>query len=233
MPDIQVHARTRSALDILSVNLSDVIAQPDIVAAFELNERMGALNIIHRIHERTYPETGIIAREFERRHLYRHLIDPDTGEAFPHFTAWASCSNFLACRSTIFEAKADMKALEDVPAERLLDVPKDNIKVLKQMSTKVRNQPDVLEAAKTMKANKLLRKIEAEHPDQHLESRKPMRFSPGRAAAEIVEEGIEYAIEHEIAGTRDEALVRAFETALEAWKLDEELKNMPEEEVEA
>src|ERR1700728_2289002 len=154
-------------MNISLVNLSDLIALPDPEAAEAMNNRMAVLDQIHRIHERSYAERGIIAREFERRQLWAHLIDPDTGQAFPSFTAWMSCGDFMGCRRTNFEAKADIKALEgDVPAHKLMDVPKDNIKVLKGLSTSVRQQEDVINAARTMDNDQFLRKVEKEHPHQ-------------------------------------------------------------------
>lgn len=228
MNSFQVRART--PMEIVSTNLSDLIALPDPEAAGALNTRMAALDQIHRIHERSYAERGIIAREFERRSLWAHLEDPETGTTFANFTAWMSCSDFLGCRRTNFEAKADMKELSDVPADKLIDVTKDNIKVLKLLSTSVRNQPDVLEAAKTMPQDKFLAKVEREHPSQHLEVRRVLRFKPGRSGAKVIEEMIAWALEHDIAGSRDEALIRAAETALDSWKLDEELRSEPAEE---
>jgi hypothetical protein len=225
-----LQVRTRTLFEIVSTNLSDMIALPDPEAAEALNTRMAALDQIHRIHERSYAERGIIAREFETRHLWAHLIDPETGISFPHLTAWLSCSDFLGCRRTNFEAKADMKELSDVPADKLIDVTKDNIKVLKLLSTSVRNQPDVLEAAKSMPQNEFLAKVEKEHPTQHLEVRRFLRFKPGRSGAKIVEEAIAWALEHDIAGSRDEALVRMAETALDEWKFYGDLKAMPAEE---
>lgn len=228
MNTLQVHART--SFEIASVNIGELIAMPDPEAAEALNTRMGALDQIHRIHERSYAERGIIVREFEKRHLWKHLIDPETGEAFPHLTAWLSCSDFLGCRRTNFEAKRDMELLQDVPTDKLIDVPKGNLKVLTQLSTAVRNDPGILEAAKTMQPNEFMDKVEKEQPHQHIEARKVMRFSPGRSWAKTIEETIAYAIDHGIAGSRDEALLRMAETSLNEWTLEDEIKHMPPEE---
>lgn len=228
MTSVQVHART--PMDIVSTNLSDLIALPDPEAADALNTRMAALDQIHKIHERSYGERGIIAREFEVRRLWAHLIDPDTGQAFPHLTAWLSCSDFLGGRRVNFEAKGDIEKLSDVPQSKLIDVPKSNIKLLLQLSTAVRNDPEVLEAAKNLDQDGFLQKLDQEHPNQHIEQRKPLRFNPGRSGARLVEETIAWALEHDIAGTRDEAIVRAAETALNEWKLEQELREMPAEE---
>jgi hypothetical protein len=223
---MQVHART--PLELVSTNLSDLISLPDPEAAEALSTRMAALDQIHRIHERSYSERGIIAREFEVRHLWKYLEDPETGQSFPHLTAWLS-SGFLGCRRVSFEAKADMLLLQDIPADKLIDVPKGNIKLLLQLSTAVRNDPEVLEAAKNLDQDGFLQKLDKEHPNQHIEQRRALRFAPGRSGARVVEEMIAWALEHDIAGNRDEALVRAAETALDEWKLEQELREMPAE----
>lgn len=217
-------------MNLSLVNLSDLICLPDPEAAEALNSRMGILDQIHRIHERSYAERGIIAREFERRHLWSHLIDPETGQAFPNWTAWMSCDNFMGCRRTNFESYGDIKRLAEVPQAKLIDVPKGNIKLLTQLSTAVRSQPDVLEAARTMPREAFEEKVEKEHPTQHIEARRPLRFSPDRSGARVIEEAIAWALEHDIAGSRDEALVRMAEQALHEWQLEQELKMMPMEE---
>jgi len=215
-------------LDSINLNLSDLLALPDPEAAEALNTRMYVLDQIHRIHERSYSERGIIAREFERRSLWKHLVDPETFEAFPNLTAWLSCSDFLGCRRTNFEAKRDIELLADVPAEKLIDIPKGNLKVLTQMSTAVRNDPGILEAAKSLLPNEFLEKIEKEQPSQHIESRRPLRFSPGKSGAKVIERWIAYALDHDLVGTRDEAIVRACEMAMNDAQLDEEMESIPE-----
>ena len=206
---------------LLRVHLSDLIALPDPEAAVALDARMDAWTTIDKLHERSFVERGIIIREFERRQLWKHLTDPETGHSFPNLTAWLSCENFLGCRRTNFEAKRTLAMLEDVPPAKLIDIPKGNLHTLTQLSTAVRNQPDVLEAARIMPREAFEEKVEKEHPTQHIESRRPLRFSPDRSGAKVIEEWIEYALEHDLAGTRDEALVLACESALIGARSDE------------
>ncbi len=213
-----------TAFEIIGKNLSDLIALPDPQAAVALNLRMEALDHLHHIHERSFAERGIIAREVERRALWKHLISPETGEPFPHFTAWIS-SGAIGCRRTTFEALRDMEMLEDVPSGKLIDIPKGNLKVLTQVSTAVRNHPEILDAAKTLSQDQLLAKLESEHPLQHIETRRSMRFRPTAIGSRAIEAMIEYAIEKGIAGSRDEAIVRAAETALAEWHMEEELED--------
>ena len=147
---------------LLRVHLSDLIALPDPEAAVELDARMDAWTTIDKLHERSFVERGIIIREFERRQLWKHLTDPETGHSFPNLTAWLSCENFLGCRRTNFEAKRTLAMLEDVPPAKLIDIPKGNLHTLTQLSTAVRNQPDVLEAARTMPREAFEEKVEKE-----------------------------------------------------------------------
>ena len=105
-------------------NLSDLICLPDPEAAEALNERMAVWMRIDKLQERSFVERGLIIREFERRKLWAYLVSPETGQPFPHLTAWLSCDNFLGCRRTNFEAKRTLEMLQDVPAEKLVDIPR-------------------------------------------------------------------------------------------------------------
>lgn len=216
-----------NTLRVISLTLPDLIRLPDPEAAEALNQRMSLLDMVEKAAEVSYSQRVVIIREFELRQLWQYLTDPLVGEPFPHLTAWLS-SGFIGCRRTNMEAHTDLKKLADVPAEKLIDVPKGNIKVLTQLSTAVRNQPDVLEAAKTMPREAFEEKVEKEHPLQHIERRQPMKFSPGRSWAKDIEATIAAAMEHNIAGSRDEALWKMAVSALEMWKLD----GMIPEEVE-
>lgn len=221
-----VMATSGTPFDIMQNNLSDLIALPDAEAASTLDIRLSAWDHIDALHERGFAERGIIIREFEKRQLWRHLISPVSGEPFPHLTAWLSCAG----RRTNFEAKRVMAMLDDVPPEKLIDVPKGNLSLLTQLSTQVRNAPDVLEAAKTMKREEFEAKIERDHPMQHICATRSVRFHFGKIQIKAIEEWIEWCLEHDLTATREEAVMRGCEIALEQAKLDEELQLMDIEE---
>lgn len=225
--NIQVH-HAPGPLAILSTNLDELLALSDPDAAESLNAWMAALKRVEEVYEVSYGQRLVIIRNFEERSLWRYLTDPDTDLPFPNLTAWLS-SGFIGCRRTNMDAHKDALMLSDVPAVKLIDVPRETIKVLKKLSTDVRNDAGVLEAARRMGTEDFEEKIEKEHPNQCIERRQPMRFSPGRSWARTIEEAITYALEHDIAGTRDEALLRMAETSLNDWRLDEEIKSMPAE----
>lgn len=210
--------RARTSLEVVRGDLLAIIGLPDPEAADALNIRFSAWM---QVEKRSYAERGIICREFDRRELWRHLTDPDTGLPLPNFSAWMSCSLFLGCRRTNFEAKADVLALADVPDEQLLGVEKENLKVLKLLSTAVRNDPDVLEAARTLPREAFEEKVEREQPHQHIEARKTLRFTPERSGAAVIEDWIAFALDTDMAGSRDEAIVRACEIALSSARAEE------------
>jgi hypothetical protein len=223
--------RAPGPLAILSSNLDELLALADPEAAESLNAWMGALKRVEEVYEVSYGQRLVIIRNFEERGLWRYLTDPDTDQVFPNLTAWLS-SGFIGCRRVNMEAHKDARALADIPPEKLIDVPKSNIHTLTQLSTAVRNDPGILAAARNLSQDDFLEKVEKEQPNQHLEVRRPLRFNPGRSGAKIVEEVITYALEHNIAGSRDEALVRMAETAKNQWDLEDELRSMPAETTE-
>lgn len=222
-----------TAIEVLSVNLSESISLPDPEAAESLNRRMAAWVKVDRLYERSFVERGLIIREFEKRQLWKYLIDPETGETFPHLSAWLSSADYLGCRRTNFESKRILAMLADVPAEKLIDVPKANLHTLTQLSTAVRNDPEILEAARTLPREKFEEKLEREQPHQHIEVHSPMKFHFGRSQRKAIEAWVEYATNHNLAGTREEAVAWACEEALDNALIDERLDSMPAEEVTA
>lgn len=206
---------TLNTLRTMPLTLQDLIALPDPEAAEGLNTRMMLLDMVDAAHAVTYSQRLVIIAEFRRRSLWKHLIDPLVGAVFPHETAWLS-SGFLGCRRTNMEAKGDAEKLVDVEPVKLIDLPKASIKVLTGVSTAVRNDPAVLAAAKAGE-DKLLEKLEADHPTQHLERRKPMTIRPTRSERAAIDAAVELAIEYGIAGSTTEAIVRGMETALNQW----------------
>lgn len=222
-----------TAIEVLSVNLSDVLALPDKEASIALNDRMLVHAQVERIYAKSFAEVGIIAREVERRQLYQHLINPSTGEPFAYFSDWANSVKLISSRRTIFASKRVLSMLEDVPAEKLIDVPKANLHTLTQLSTAVRNDPEILEAARTLPREKFEEKLEREQPHQHIEVHSPMKFHFGRSQRKAIEAWVEYAMSHNLAGTREEAVAWACEEALDNALIDERLDSMPADEVTA
>jgi hypothetical protein len=215
MTSLQVH-------DALSVSLPEVLALPDPEAAEAVSLRLVALDNVER---RAFSERCIIVHAVERRKLWQFLEDPDTGETFANMTAFMSCSYFLGCRRTNFEALRVAKLLEDIPTPKLLDIPKSTLHTMTQLSTAVRNDPEILEAAKTLPPNEFVARIEIEHPNQHVQAKKPLRLNPDRDEREAIDRWVEHCKEKGDAVTTEEAIAMACEMALY-----EELNAMPQEQ---
>lgn len=209
-------------LSILGSSLASIIALPDIDAAGLLHERMKLFARVEQIHEWSFYERGVIALQFETRQLWKYLIDPATDQPFTSLTAWIS-SGQIGARRTTFEAKRVLTLLADVPREKLAGVPKGNLWEMTKLSTAVRNSPVTLEAARRLPREEFVAATAREFPGQHIEPREEMRFNPERGGAKIIEEWLEYAIDHDLAGSRDEALVQACEAALREARQDEEV----------
>jgi hypothetical protein len=206
----------RRALDTLkgfTGQMDSFREMPDPEAAVLLTQWLELLEAADRLHAVSYGQRLVIIRHFEERALWQHLIDPATDLPFASMTAWLS-SGFAGCRRVNMEAHRDAQALADIPAEHLQGVPKGAIKVLRSVSPAVRRLPEVLEAAKSEEG--LLEKLEADHPMQHLEVRKPMMLRMTQAQRAVVAEWVNYAVEHDLAGNREEAVMMACYTALEA-----------------
>lgn len=215
-------------LATLSASLGAITSLPDEEAAQALNFRFAAWNRLEALREQSFAERGLIIREFEKRRLWAHLISPDTGEPFTSLSAWLSGADYLGCRRTNFEAKRVLALLEDVPPERLVEVPKANLHTLTQLSTTLRNDPDILEAARVLPREEFEKKVEVEHPLQHVEVRTPARFFFNHTQKESVEAWVDYAHHHDIAGSREEAVCWACEQALEDAMNDERLASQEE-----
>lgn len=153
----------------------------------------------------SYGEVGLICQAVQTRLLWKHRPDPETGERCTSFTRWVLCAAPWSY-ATVFAAKRDVEELlPDVGAEDIAQIPASNFTVMRQLSTGVRSSPEVVEAAKTKRTEELVEQIRRDHPNEHLEQRKLMRFSPTETQAADIEEAIALAMEQG-AMSRTEAL---------------------------
>ena len=144
--------------DILGADLGKLIALPDDRAAIELDRRIRAFNRVEELHERSYSERGLIARQFELRSLWRHTEPP-----FNSFNAWMS-SGQIGGRRVNYESKRDIAELEqDVSPSVLAKIPKSSIKTMIQASTAVRRDAAFQQAACTLSPERFADYIETNH----------------------------------------------------------------------
>lgn len=222
-----VHART--PFEIVSMSLGNLMALPDPEAAEALNEFMAAMDWVDAAQKMSYGRRMAIIREFEVRSLWRHLIDPRVGVPFANITAWL-CSGFLGCERTNKEIHSDLKKLADIPAEKLLLMPKDNIQTLMGLSTSVQREPAIIDAALRLKPAEFDEKIEKEYPGQHKERTDKLYLKLGRSQRKILDAWVEFAVQHDLADNLADAVVKACHMALIDHELDE-LHPVPDEVV--
>jgi hypothetical protein len=163
----------------------------------------GALRSLDRIAKQLFIQRGLILLEVESRRLWEHLTDPETGAPYRSFEKWVVTAADYS-RRDCFYALAAAKELRDIPVKELSQMPRCNIALMSQLSSQVRQRPEVIEAAKTLPEKAFVAKVQAEHPEQHLEARQPVVM----ASAEDCEE-FEAAIRRAMelgAATRAEAI---------------------------
>lgn len=199
-------ATSDTLLNLLSVPFNDLAALPDEQAAEVLGDRMKAWDAIDDLRERSFADRGRIALAFQERMLWRHL-------GYSSFESWMA-SGRGGSRTTKYAALAAVKELKDVPAEKLAEIPRCNVSTLVGCSTATRNDPEVLEAAKGSEES-FTAYLAEKHPLQHIEAKKRLRMMLGLSIHEHVELAIAMTMEDGLAGTREDALGKVAEMAIE------------------
>lgn len=180
----------------------------DEEAAVILDSRMSTLEDIWKT---SFVERGLIALEIEERLLWQHIDDPKTGIPFTSKERYI-LTRCPQSRSDVYAALKAVKELRDVPRDALREIPRCNVNVLQSLSSKVRQQPEVLEAARTMTEKQFVAKIAADHPQQHIESKHIIKLNFTASAGEVVERLIEQTMERDGYTSKEEVI--------EAWGVD-------------
>ena len=152
----------------------------------------------------SYSRIGLECKKVYDGLLWKFRTDPETGQpghSFPRWLRMCAPWNFR----TGYAAMRDVRDLVDIPDEHLVQIPQSNFETIKKLSTAVRADPRVLEAAKTKHTEELVPYINKLHPDQHLEGPKWMRFRLTETEAADIEDALRIAMEHG-AANRNEAL---------------------------
>lgn len=168
-----------------------------------------------------YARVGIICRDVKNRLLWQRRIDPSTGEPFRSMAKWvrAACPWSYA---TTYAALRDVEELKDIPEEVLAQIPASNFPIVKQLSTAVRSDPVVIEAAQTKPTDEFIEQIKESHPEQHFETKTLLRFQMEESAAKVVEDVLRVAMGRG-AATRSEALEMICAEAVDSWRSEDEV----------
>ena len=166
----------------------------------------------------SYARIGIICRDVERRELWKSRAES--------FAKWVR----LACPWSYATAHAslrDVKELADIPEAQLAQIPASNFPIVKQLSTAVRAEPAVIEAAQTKHSEELVEEIRRTHPGQHLEHKVIMRFFPDESAVGNIEAALTMAKMRGAANRAEELELIAI-TAAETWRSEDEIEAIAE-----
>ena len=151
-----------------------------------------------------YAEVGLMVLTVEQGELWKLRTDPQTDYPCRSLNRWIQ----IACpyaHSTVYAALRDVKELQDVPTADLAQISQSNMRTMRQLSTKVRNDPKVLEAAKTGRTDALVSLVKANFPQQHLEAETVFRVPLNETQMADVEAAIAKAMNRGCA-SRSEAL---------------------------
>ena len=192
-----------------------ILKLPNAEAESALFER---LRYLDRTTKLAYSEIGFISLTVQMYRLHEHRLDGGHPCSFTRWIRIAAPWGYSTC----FAAMKDVEDLKDIPAQHLAEIPQSNMPILKQLSTAVRSEPAVIEAAKNKSADEFTEQLRRDHPDQHIESRKMLRVNMEESALAKVEEAIAEA-EKRGAMTRGEALETIAAEALLQWKFEEEI----------
>jgi hypothetical protein len=154
---------------ITDLTLIRLRSLPEMDAAVLLDTRLRCLEAEFK---RSFLEMGIICVEVQERRLWASLCDFD-GVPYHSFEAWV-CSAAPQCRRQCFSAMAAVKELTEIPMHELAEIPQCNLAQLRKLSSGVRQQPEVIAAAKCLSEDDFRSKIKESFPDQHISNRRRM-----------------------------------------------------------
>ena len=162
------------------------------------------LRAIERGHAQTFTELGVILVECEARQLWKLAVMSNCQH--PHsFSAWiVDC--LPVSNGSAFAAYKCAKKLAAIPAGEREQIPRGNLEAMAAMSDSLAQSESIKAAAKQLKPKEFREKIEREHPNQHLEAHKPLRFSPERSARKVIDEALDMVMLCEGLPSREAAL---------------------------
>ena len=140
---------------------------------------------------------GLMLHDCESNELWKEVIDDAVGFPFGTFGQWmARCTpgaDDSPARSTAYAALRARKALSDIPPADYAQIREANVGTLVQLSTAVRRDPAVLEAARGANPA-LIALVKDKHADQHVEASTMFRCPLSEGQMDDVEKAIAKAM---------------------------------------
>jgi len=165
------------------------------------------LRDLERRTKESYIEIGLIVYYVEKNNLFSPM--------YPSLGSWL----VSACpysRSTAYSALSSVKQamLDGLSLDDCNEIPRCNLKIVNQLSTAVKHDPEILAAAKTETENNFISKVKEKYPSQHLQNVSYMRLKLDLDQRESIDAILEYAMKVLGVNTREQAL----EFVLLEWK---------------
>jgi hypothetical protein len=158
------------------LSIEDCRRLPPAVAAKNYDERVRFLD---RAHKRTFVELGLIMMEMEDRELFREL-------GFQSLNRWI-CAAAPMSKGNCYQALGAMRAVRDeIPLADLQAISRRNITILGKLSSGVRSDRVVLDAAKSLTEDHFVNYIKHCFPEQHIEQRQALNLSPREGASQAI-----------------------------------------------
>lgn len=163
-------------------------------------------------------QIGMMCRDVNERCLWRFRADPRAGHMCKNFTAWMRVAAPRGYSTAHQYMREVTEYLHDIPDEDLKDVLHENVDTLRQLSTKVRNQTEILDAAKVERADVFVETVRAKCPEQHISRRVPRKFF--FEDPEFVDAAIEEAIDEHGAMDKGHAIEMFAAMAKQVWQME-------------
>lgn len=155
----------------------------DVDAAEVYDQRMRSLGALAR---RSFAEMGLICVEVMKRSLWARLSDPQTGVTYHSIESWLMACTGVS-RTTAYAAWKAIRELTDVRPADLLEMPRCNIVLLVGLSTAVRRDQHLIEAAKNYSEEDFAALLAERFPDQHVEPRQKTIARQTRTESDAME----------------------------------------------
>jgi len=143
----------------------------------------GILGSLDTIEKQSFALRGMACLLLEERELWKEFIDAEVGlpySSLDRFLKQTLPNSWGYCR----DALRAVKELREMPFADLLEMPRCNIETLKKVSTNVRKEPKVIEAAKTQTESQFAQTLTRDYA-QAIESRATLKLT--FAAGEMAE----------------------------------------------
>jgi hypothetical protein len=177
-------APSAGVAEITQTDLEKLRTYDDEAAAVWLD---GRARSIERTTRRSFIELGMICKEMNDRALYAKLSHPETGVPFHSWNDWAM-SALQVSRASAYAALDVIEALPHILIAELMEITRVNLMRLANLSTKVRENPKTIQAAKELNEEAFIAWLRVNFPDQHVEPKRQLLATPTESAATAMEE---------------------------------------------